>query len=109
MGQRARADGAHLAAQDVDELRQLVEPRRSQDAAGARDAAVAHRSKLQDREAAPASTEPLLTEKERKAIVQHDGERDERHRRQEDDQTPGGTGEIEESLQAHEGRKQLTP
>src|SRR5262245_4736187 len=74
---RARPDQAHVTAQDVDELRELVEPRLAQEASQARDAGVAdlgpdgsglalgvdvHRAQLEEHEHAAVLAHALLPE-----------------------------------------------
>ena len=92
---RARADDRHLAAQDVDEVRQLVDRRAAQQRADARDARVAgvdgeagaellgavdHRAQLQDVELAPVAADAALAVDRLALGLQAD--RDEREREQ---------------------------
>jgi hypothetical protein len=81
--QRPRAHGAHLAAQDVDELRNLVEAGRAQQPADARHAPVAHRAELQHLKRAAPEAHALLAKQHRPPIVGNDRHGNHRHRRRE--------------------------
>ena len=87
---RARADQAHLAAQHVDEVRQLVEREAPQQRADARDARIAlvdrqpgahllgaahHRAQLEQVEVAAALADPALAVDRRAAALEPDRER----------------------------------
>jgi hypothetical protein len=100
--QGPRADEAHLAAQDVDQLRQLVDRGPAQKAADARDPRVLadlehdavvglvelgelglarlrvgeHRTELEDRELVAVAAHASLTEEHRAARVELDRDRD---------------------------------
>src|SRR5688572_28247497 len=95
--QRPRTDRAHVAAQHVDELRELVEASGAQDAAGPRDLPVAHRSELQDVERPAAMAHPLLTKQDRRTVVDQDGDADDGHGGREHDQAGTGTGDVEDA------------
>ena len=86
-GQRARAHRTQIAAQDVDELRELVEAGRPEHAADAGDPPVAHRSKLQDLERPARAADPDLPEDNRSAILQQDGRGRHDHHRPEEHQS----------------------
>ena len=93
-----RADERHLAAQHVDELRQLVEPRAPQDAPDRRGpcavrercaigiAGAAQGAELVERERAHAAARMHLAEQDRAALVEEHHEGDESHQRHEQEQ-----------------------
>ena len=78
-GHRSRADRAQLSAQDVDELRQLVEPRGAQQPADTGDPPVPHRSELEDLERPPPSPQPNLSKEHRPSVVEQDRRGDAEH------------------------------
>ena len=96
--ERARADGTHLATQDVQELRQFVESGRAKDLADARDTVTPHGAELEHVERPPGPADPLLAKENRPAIFQQNRSRDRRHHRRKRDQSAGGADDIEQSL-----------
>ena len=96
--QRARSDSAHVAAEDVDELRKLIETGRAQDAADPRDSAISHRAELEDGKRSPIAAEALLAEQNRPPVLEDDGGCDCRHHRRKSQQAGRRTHEIEETL-----------
>ena len=122
---RPRADQAHRAAEHVEQLRQLVEAGRPQEAPDARDPRVVlhleqrtaalvgrrqlgeprlgvddHRAELEDLELGSVTADADLPEEHRAAILELDGEGDqgEHRRRQHGDQA--GHGDVEGPLDA---------
>ena len=90
LDRRPRADDRHLAAQDVDQVRQLVEREAAQQAADAGDARIAlehvdagahrrragdHRAQLPELEGRAAATDAALAVEDRSAALQLDRER----------------------------------
>ena len=110
---RARADHAHVPAQDVPELRQLVDRRAAEDAADARDAPVAlvdgiagtdalgaddHRAELQHVEVDAVLADAGLPVQHGAAVLElrrERGERDERAREHEPDP---GHGDVRRAV-----------
>jgi len=93
--QRPWTHCAHLAAEDVDELRHLVEAGRAEEASDARDATVAHRSELQDVESATFVPDALLTKEYRRPIVDERRQSNERHHGRKDGEPGGGADHVE--------------
>src|SRR5439155_26268171 len=96
--QRERSYAALVSAQNVDELRELVEARLAQQPADPRDPAVPHRAELQDGERPPPPADALLAEQNRPSIFQDDRACDERHGRRKREQAAHGSDQIEETL-----------
>ena len=111
---RPRADHAHVAADDVPELRQLVDRGAAEEAADARDPAVAlvdrvagalllraddHRPQLQQLEVGAVLADARLPEEHRAAAVELDGERGERQHRARDRQARARDGDVERAIQ----------
>jgi hypothetical protein len=96
--ERPRSHAAHLAAQNVDELWQFVETRRAQHASDTRHAAVPHRAEFEDGKRPAPVTQTRLGEEDWRAVVEQDGDRNDRHDRREDHQTRAGSCEIEQTL-----------
>src|SRR5262245_21690661 len=111
--ERARPDKAHVAAQDVPELRQLIHggsPHQPADArhpriAGARDDRTglclgvgAHRSELQRFERAAGEADPLLTEHHRTAVLELDRRGKEQPQRRGRDQAEAREQHVEKTL-----------
>src|SRR5437763_3049324 len=112
---RARADQAHVAADDVPELRELVEGEAAQGAADLRDPRVAavyrptgalglgaddHRPKLQQVEVAPLVADPALAGDDGTAVLEPD-----RHRRRGEDRArerepEAGADDVERPVHA---------
>src|SRR5438874_6038962 len=67
-GERARTNRAHVSAQHVDELRELVQARVAQDPSDASDPAIPHRPELEDGESTPPLTKPILVKENRSPI-----------------------------------------
>jgi len=67
--QWSRSDATHFATQHVDELRQLIDARRAQPIADARDFAVLHGSEFVDGEGPHAATQPGLSKQDRASVV----------------------------------------
>jgi hypothetical protein len=114
-GFRAGSDPAHLAAQDVDHLWQLVDPGAAQEAADASHAIVAvagdrfrsevvhgagmgHRAELDHDEWLAAITHPLLPEQDRPARIEPDDQRDDHQKRREHRQGDDAGDEVREPL-----------
>src|SRR6516165_4921087 len=108
---RPRAHEAHLATEDIEELRQLVETPRSKhpanpgdtrvDAPGDRGVLVgihAHRSKLVELERPPLPTDTDLREEDRPPRIELYRDRNEYQHRQRDEQADDRTAQIEKSL-----------
>src|SRR4051812_28411032 len=68
LGERPRTDGAHLARQDIEELRDLVEPGCAKQRADARRPTVAHRPDLENGKRTPPIPEARLAKQHRAAI-----------------------------------------
>ncbi len=113
---RPRSHQVHLAAQDVDELGQLVEPIPSQPPSQARDAIAivalplgagsldgVHGAELDEREGPPAAADALLKEEDGTSGIELDGERDDGEQRQADEQPerPQPQAELPREGQAH--------
>ena len=111
---RPRPDQAHVAADDVPELRQLVERGAAEEAAGARDPAVAlvdrvagalllgaddHRPQLQELEVAAVLADAGLLEEDRAAVVELDRERGGREQRARDRQPGARDRDVERAIQ----------
>ena len=95
---RARADEVHLAAEDVDQLRQLVEAKAAQPLANpcdpvavvahplrGRSVSRAHGPKLEQLQAPSAQADSIVDEKDWTRRVEFDGQHDERQQRREHD------------------------
>jgi hypothetical protein len=74
--QGAGPDEAHVAAQDVRELRQLVQARRPKPSTDACDFAVAHGTKFVDPEWPAVPSDTRLQEQDGAAVVEQNQERD---------------------------------
>src|SRR6185436_14975987 len=111
---RPRAHEAHLAFEDIEKLRQLVEAQRSENPANPGDARVAvpgdrrvlvgiydHRAKLVEPEGPPLPTDTDLREEDRPPRIELYRDRDEHQHRQRDEQANDRTAEIEKSLADH--------
>ena len=107
---RARADDRHLAAEDVHEVRQLVERRAPQDLPDARDAGVAgidghpgadvlgavdHRAELQDVELAAVEADAALAVDRMPARLQADRDHRRDQQRRGDRQRDGSDDDVE--------------
>ncbi len=68
-------------------------------AANARDAAVAHRTELQDRERTPPVADSRLAEQHRPAIVDPNSHGHERHHWRKDGQSGAGARNVEQTLE----------
>src|SRR5262245_54696699 len=108
---RPRAHETHLAFEDIEKLRQLVETQRSKHPANPGDACVDapgdrrmlisihdHRAKLVEPEGPPLPTDTDLREEDRPPRIELYRDRDERQHRQRDEQADDRTAEIEKSL-----------
>src|SRR2546426_6926336 len=110
---RTGADHAHLPAQDVEKLWQLVERPAAQKCADARDPRIAlrgevagtqqvraldHRPELEDLERAPVPADPLLPEDHRAARLELDRERSRKQERRSDDDADHRDNEVERAL-----------
>ena len=113
----ARPDDGHVAAENVQQLRKLVQVRPPQQPADTRRARVAgtgpdrtaaalrvgaHRPELVDREQPPALADPGLPEHDRPPRRRNEQRNDDQHRR-EDDQGERGKGEVERTLRPARG------
>ena len=109
-----RADEAHVSHENVEKLRQLVEPGATQPFADPGDTRVAkdrpdrtrdvfgvgpHRSEFVENEDAPILTDTLLAKEHRAPRVDFDRERDERHQRQRQRQPDDREDEVHGALQ----------
>ena len=103
-GQRPRTDRAHLAAKNVDELRQLVEAGGTKQTPHPRDPPVAHRSEFENVERPPAVADALLPEQDGAAVVDQHGGGDHRHHRRKYRQACRGPHHVEQPLRAGNGR-----
>ena len=111
---RARPDHRHVAANDVPELRKLVDAQPPQQTARARDASIAlvdgeagplllgadhHRPQLQQLEVGPVAAHPGLAVEHRPAVLQlHRQRRDGEHRAR-DDESRAGDRHVERPVQ----------
>src|SRR5436190_6159207 len=116
---RPRPDEAHLALQNVDQLRQLVEARPPQEAAAARDPRIVgqeppwigepeplsrldrvdhHRSELQHPERLADPAGALLSDQRRAAVVEPDPDHDRREDRAKKQKRQRGTEAVKDSL-----------
>src|SRR5947207_6089289 len=110
---RPRTDEAHLASENIEELRQLVERPGANETADARAARIvflrphragrvlsadAHRTKLEDLERFSIEAHPHLSIENRSAIFDPDEQRDQQHQRREDDRRGDADDEIERAL-----------
>jgi hypothetical protein len=110
---RARPHHAHVALENVEELRQLVDTGSPDESADAGDAVVAprgrndpvaiglilgHAAKLVHLEKAVRATDALLDEQDRPAIFEFDRQCDHRHQRREHDNRAGGADNVEYPL-----------
>ena len=113
---RARPDQGHFAAQDVEQLRDLVESIAPEDASDPRHPAVMpsrdpragwirdHRPDFQDRERTPALADPAGAVDQGAAIAhQAHRDRDQHQQRGRDDQACSGEDHVEGALGPHEG------
>ena len=96
-GQRPRTDGAHVAPEDVHELRQLVEAGRAKEPSHARDMAVAHGAEFQNGEEPPIAAVARLTEEDRAAIFDQDRGGHECHNWPEDEESRQRTKDVEQA------------
>src|SRR5207247_3315985 len=94
-GEGTGADRAHVTAQHVDELRQLVETGGAEHAPDACDTAVSHRAEFEDCERPSFFAEAYLSKEKRRPILEQDRERDERHHGREEQQPADGPRQIE--------------
>src|SRR5215510_2696839 len=92
---RPRPDQTHLTANDVDQLRQLIDPQFANPPADARHARIAldgpnravrfgvyaHRTKLDDPKYGVMESDPLLQVKDGAARIEFDGQRSQQHQR----------------------------
>jgi hypothetical protein len=69
VGERTKTHRAHVAAQDIDELRQFVKAGRAQHPADAGDPFTGHRAEFQDRERPPGPAQAHLAEQDRMAVL----------------------------------------
>src|SRR6185503_2171018 len=95
---RSRPDGAEIAAQDVEELRQLVEAGRAQQPSRARHALVAHGAELEDLERLLQTPEPPLPEEQRPSVIEEDGGGDAHHQRPEEQQSAHRADYVERAF-----------
>ena len=96
--QRPRPDRAHVAAKNIDELRQLIEARGAEQPSHPRDPAGAHRSELQDVERAAPVPDPFLPKDHRPTVIDQHRHRDHRHHRGKHRQSGQGPGQVEHPL-----------
>ncbi len=119
----ARPDDRHVAAQDVEELRQLVERQAAHDLADARAAVVAldaaggdallrdelllggrrrdlHRAELEHVELAPVEPDAALAEEDRAGRAEAHGEREQAHRDRQHQQRDAGEDAVDRVLDA---------
>jgi hypothetical protein len=92
--ERTWADRAHLAFQNIDELRDLVESGRPQHSADAGRASVSHRPDLEDGEESAVVPETLLAEQDGAAVLDEDRERGKRRDRRKDNHAGAGTRDV---------------
>ena len=108
--ERARADDAHVAEEDVPHLRKLVEGGGAQELAegsqahgvgqerAVRSARVGHGTELHHAEGTPAQARTLLDEEHGGAEAEPDEQRDGKHQGQEEHQPPEGEDDVKEAL-----------
>ena len=111
---RTGADDAHVAAQHVEQLRQLVDARGAHDAPNAGDARIAarrramtgqitqirmHAAEFEDVEQAIAAAHARLTEEDRPPAVELDRDRDRQKQRPDEGDRGADDGEIEAALE----------
>jgi hypothetical protein len=95
---RPRPDRAHVAAKNIDELRQLIEARGAEQPSHPCDPAGAHRSELQDVERAALVPDPFLPKDHRPTVIDQHRHRDHRHHRGKHRQSGQGPGQVEHPL-----------
>ncbi len=111
--QRPRPDEAHVADEDVPELRQFVHRRRAQRVPDARDARIAlgrlhgagfafgildHRAELIGEEHAAVLADALLLEEDRPAVFGEDRDRDRAPQRRRDEESGAGKRHVEQTF-----------
>jgi hypothetical protein len=116
---RPRADAAHLAADDVPELRQLVERELPQQPPAARDARVPvvhreagahrlgpddHRAQLEELEVGAVAADAGLPVEDRPAVLQLDREGREGEERRREEQRAAGQGDVRGAVHASSSR-----
>ena len=122
---RAGADEGHVALQDVDQLRDLVQavgPEEASDpcesrivfASGETGYAVllrvrAHAAELQYEEPPVVFGEPSLPVQDRPAVIEGDRDSDRQHDRRQNDQTQEGSEDVEDSLDEKVERRRVVP
>jgi hypothetical protein len=97
-GERPRPDGAHVAAKNVEELRQLIEACGAEQPSHPRDPAGAHRSELQDVKRSALVPEAFLPKDHRPTVIEQYRHRDHRHRRGKRRQPGQGPDQVEHPL-----------
>src|SRR5579864_2199055 len=109
---RTRSDQAHLSAQNVEQLWQLIQSEFPDETAQPRNARIAifgpprpalfralpHGTEFQDLEGSPAQPNPLLAEKYRPSTLHQNGNRHRNHQRQRQGNQDQGNRKIKRSL-----------